>query len=125
VPTAEGPNGGETQAQIYRPLASLVGISDFVSQFSPRPSGREEVRIHAALGPQLEFTTHTQSEAMSRVATDSWRVGLPEHDAHDGGDLAGLHDGDILILSFLRIAISDQLFHFMLKSLGIFSLFIF
>ena len=30
--------------------------------------------------------------------------------AHEDGDQAGLHDDDILILGFLRIAITDQLF---------------
>ena len=29
---------------------------------------------------------------------------------HEDGDHAGLHDDDILILGFLRIAITDQLF---------------
>jgi hypothetical protein len=50
--------------------------------------GKEEARSHAA---------HTAGD------TDT---------AHDGGDQEGLHDDDILVLTFLRIAIANQLFQF-------------
>jgi hypothetical protein len=112
---AEVPNGGEAQAHIYRPLASLVGLSNFLSQFLLWPLGREEVRIHAALHNSSSRHTHThrQRERESEVTSRCRGLVSGELDcrktAHDGGDLSGLHDGDILILS-LRIAISDRCF---------------
>jgi hypothetical protein len=38
------------------------------------------------------------------------RTAVKMDTTHDVGDQAGLHDNDILILGFLRIAIADQLF---------------
>jgi hypothetical protein len=52
---------------------------------------------------------HTHAELVSRVAAKSWTAGDTDT-AHDGSDQVGLHDDDILILGFLRIAIADQLF---------------
>jgi hypothetical protein len=44
---------------------------------------------------------------------------------HDDGDQAGLHNDDILVLAFLRIAIADQMSQFMSRPDVFFSLFVF
>jgi hypothetical protein len=49
---------------------------------------------------------------VSRATAESWIAGDTDM-AHDGNDQAGLHDDDILVPAFLRIAIADQLFQFM------------
>ena len=51
----------------------------------------------------------THSELASRAAAKSYTTGDTDM-AHEDDDQAGLHDDDILILGFLRITITDQLF---------------
>ena len=50
--------------------------------------------------------TRGASEPRRREELDYWRHGT----AHEDRDQAGLHNDDILILGFLRITITDQLF---------------
>ena len=51
----------------------------------------------------------THAKLTSRAATKSETTGDTDT-AHEDGDQAGLHDDGILILGFLWIAITDQLF---------------
>ena len=51
----------------------------------------------------------THAKLTSRAATKSETTGDTDT-AHEDGDQPGLHDDDILIVGFLRIAITDQLF---------------
>ena len=51
----------------------------------------------------------THSELASRAAAKSYTTGDTDM-VHEDGDHVGLHDDDILILGFLRITITDQLF---------------
>jgi len=51
----------------------------------------------------------TRAELASRAAAKSYTIGDTDT-THEDGDQVGLHDDDILILGFLRIAITDQLF---------------
>jgi hypothetical protein len=53
-----------------------------------------------------------RTEPASHAAAESWIAGDTDM-AHDGNDQAGLHDDDILVPAFLRIAIADQLFQLM------------
>jgi hypothetical protein len=68
----------------------------------------------------------THAEPMSRAAAESWTAEDmdPTHDDGDS-DQAGLHNNDILVLAFLRIAIADQFVSVHVQALGIFFLFIF
>jgi hypothetical protein len=61
---------------------------------------------------------------MSRAAAESWTA-RDMDTTHDDGDQAELHNDDILVLAFLRIAIGDQLSQFMSGPKYFFSLFIF
>ena len=78
--------------------------------------GREEMRRATphTLIVTREFATcrRTHVEPVSRTATESWTAG-DMNMAHDGGYHVGLHDDNILVLAFLRIAIADRLFLFM------------
>ena len=51
----------------------------------------------------------TKTELASHAAAKSYTTGDTDM-AREDGDQAGLHDDDILILGFLRITITDQLF---------------
>ena len=51
----------------------------------------------------------THAELASRAAAKSYTTEDTDM-AHEDYDQAGLHDDNILILDFLRIAITDQLF---------------
>ena len=50
----------------------------------------------------------THAELASRFAAKGYTTGDTDM-AHEDGDQAGLHDDNILILGFLRIAITNQL----------------
>jgi len=88
---------------------SVFEISDNISYI--HSGGQVDNRsnaAHSTLWSWVRDVRLTHAELVNRAAAKSWTTGDTDTAHVDGR--AGLHDDDILILGFLRIAITVQLF---------------